>query len=142
MKGSIVTTLMVVGIVIIVLVGLSPFILKIAIRNRSPRGNAREKACYANMRVLLGAVEMYNMDNSVYPKHMDDKLIDELVKGKYLRSKPRKPETECDYYGDLENNGEICCKLHGTIEGPPPPPPNIWDAIVNFAINLRIISFN
>jgi uncharacterized membrane protein YvbJ len=28
---------------------------------RRTRSHAREKACYANMRVILGAIEMYNM---------------------------------------------------------------------------------
>lgn len=77
---------------------------------------ARQKACFANMRVLLGAVEMYNMDNAV----MMDKLdINKLVQGGYLKSSPAKPEAECSYNGyGLTENGEIYCTYHGSIEHP------------------------
>ena len=73
-------------------------------------------SCFANMRVLLGAVEMYNMDNAV----MMDKLdIDKLVQGGYLKSSPAKPEAECSYNGyGLTENGEIYCTYHGSIEHP------------------------
>lgn len=103
---------------------------------RSSHGGplVREKACYANMRVLLGAVEMYNMDNDVMIKHMDNKAISLLVKGKYLRKDPQKPTSSCEYLddGDLTNGGLIRCREHGTVEGPPPPPPTISDRILKF----------
>ncbi len=77
------------------------------------RSNARMKACYSNMRVLQGAVEMYNMDHSTMMSNLD---IPTLVKEHYLKSEPGKPEPECDYYnvGDLTQDGYIACKKHGS----------------------------
>ena len=55
-KGFRLAELMIVAAIIAVLVA-------IAIPNfRTARMQARDKACYANMRVIQGAVEMYNMD--------------------------------------------------------------------------------
>lgn len=52
----------------------------------SGRINAREKACYANMRVLLGALEMYNMDHSLFLEEMNPKVMMQLYTDGYLRS--------------------------------------------------------
>ena len=77
------------------------------------RSNAREKACFSNQRVLQGAVEMYNMDNSVMMTTLD---VEALIKGKYLRSAPSGPEPDCQYYsvGNLTGDGYISCKKHGS----------------------------
>jgi hypothetical protein len=45
-----------------------------------------EKICAANMRVMMGATEMYNMDNAEMMSKLD---IDKLVKGQYLREPTR-----------------------------------------------------
>lgn len=87
------------------------------------RPHAREKACYANMRVILGAVEMYNMDNTdMIDSLSDSDATDEngiLVQNKYLKSPISRPESGCYYSGDqLSENGRIECKEHGTVEGP------------------------
>lgn len=75
-----------------------------------------QKACFSNMRVLTGAVEMYNMDNGV---KMDKLDIDKLVQGRYLMSAPLKPDAKCSYDGyDLANNGEIYCTYHGSVLNP------------------------
>ena len=81
---------------------------------KKEREAAISKSCYANRRVLLGAVEMYNLDNSVMMTQLD---IQKLVEGKYLYSEPHKPETGCSYYseGDLTQDGKIKCKLHGDV---------------------------
>ena len=81
---------------------------------KAARGSAREKACFSNQRILLGAVEMYNMDNSVMMTTLN---IDALVKGRYLKGVPNGPEPECEYFsiGDLSKDGVIACKRHGSI---------------------------
>ena len=81
---------------------------------KAARGSARQKACFSNIRVLQGAVEMYNMDNSVMMTDLD---IPTLVKEKYLKSAPKGPEPECEYYstGDLTKDGVVGCKMHGTL---------------------------
>lgn len=79
------------------------------------RTKAREKACFSNIRVLSGAVEMYNMDNATVMKSLD---INTLVKQHYIKEVPEKPEPECEYEskGDLsEENGIIYCKFHGEL---------------------------
>lgn len=84
---------------------------------KKARDSAREKACFSNMRVLQGAVEMYNMDNSADMTNLD---IQKLIKGGYLKTAPKGPEPECEYYskGDLSSNdGKIACKKHGVLKG-------------------------
>ncbi|MBF0405848.1 MAG: VWA domain-containing protein [Candidatus Riflebacteria bacterium] len=85
---------------------------------RKSREQARGKACYANMRVLLGAVEMYNMDNPVFITKIDEEAMKNLSCG-YLKGPLNKPENKCGYYsaGDLTKpEGRIACALHGTVE--------------------------
>jgi hypothetical protein len=86
------------------------------------RVEAREKACYANMRVILGAVEMYNMDNvdMISTLHDRDATSEDgaLIQGKYLRNPISRPETGCYYRGfNLDGTGRVECNLHGTVEG-------------------------
>ena len=86
---------------------------------RPPRASHREKACFSNLRVIQGAVEMYNMD--VDSKNLMKTLdLDILVKGNYLKKLPDKPEESCLYmsYGDLSSHTEslVFCNYHGDIE--------------------------
>ncbi len=85
------------------------------------RPSARQKACFSNIRVIQGAVEMYNMDSSTMMKELDLNL---LINGngssdiKYLKYHPTKPEVSCSYIsiGDLSDDGVIACEYHGDIE--------------------------
>lgn len=84
--------------------------------------HSREKACYANMRVILGAIEMYNMDNVNMINTLDDFMATSkdgsLVEQKYLRAPISRPESKCQYSGDhLSDVGQVKCDLHGTVEG-------------------------
>ncbi len=85
---------------------------------RTPRGPSREKACYANMRVLLGALEMYNMDSPVMQKTMNDQVIKRLTDENYLKGELGRPEAGCRYTstGDMTGKGRIRCDVHGTVE--------------------------
>ena len=80
------------------------------------RPSARQKACFSNIRVIQGAVEMYNMDNDTMMKELN---IDDLIKGHYLKEKPYHPETSCKYEnkGELDDDGFVFCTYHGDIEG-------------------------
>lgn len=75
---------------------------------------ARKRACFSNIRVLTGGVEMYNMDHATMMSTLD---MDVLVKERYLRSPIKGPDPECEYYteGDLTQDGIIACKKHGAI---------------------------
>ncbi|MBI3038477.1 hypothetical protein HYY75_05415 [bacterium] len=95
----------------------------IAIPNfKKAREQARDKACYANQRVILGAVEMYNMDHSA----MMDSIVDSdvrnahslLLAGGYLKNSISNPEAGCNYGGSsLTTTGEIFCRIHGSVSG-------------------------
>lgn len=83
--------------------------------------SARGKACFANQRVIAGAVEMYNLDNGpTYTSlnHLD--VADSsgvMVSKMYLKSPIFIPEPSCEYrsYGDMTRNGIVYCAHHGTI---------------------------
>lgn len=85
---------------------------------RRSHGDGREKACYANMRVLLGAIEMYNMDSAVMQKTLDEPFIKKLTSAQYLKGGISKPEPGCSYIstGDLTDTGRVRCVIHGTVE--------------------------
>ena len=77
---------------------------------------SRQKACFSNIRVLIGAVDMYNMDHKIMMTKLD---LNALIQENYLKKNFSGPEKECEYLteGDLTDNGYIYCKIHGDIEG-------------------------
>lgn len=110
--------------IVIAIIGI---LAAIAVPNfRKARQQARQKACQANMRVILGAIEMYNMDNSAgLPALKDDDVTSDggtLVSAKYLRAPITRPEAACSYTstGDMLSDGQVSCDQHGTIESPKP----------------------
>ncbi|HNV72227.1 MAG TPA: hypothetical protein PKO06_21140, partial [Candidatus Ozemobacteraceae bacterium] len=79
-------------------------------------GDAPTKACLSNLRVLLGAVEMYNMDHKEMQHSLD---VGVLVQKTYLKLAPACPSGG-DYSskGDLAESGVIVCSKHGTVDEP------------------------
>ncbi len=84
----------------------------------------RIKACFSNQRVCLGAIEMYNMDNSkpittALPGGDFEKLLDILIKDKYLKDYLIGPDERCSYgYLQCDEDksiGLVFCKYHGGI---------------------------
>ena len=69
--------------------------------------------CFFIQRVVLGAIEMYDLDNGKEPMATLD--IPLLVKGKYLQERDM-PNKDCELYsvGNLKENGYIACKTHGS----------------------------
>ncbi len=102
--------------IVIAIIGI---LAAMAIPNfKKARASARQKACYSNIRVIQGAVEMYNMDS---PNMMDSLSIQDLQNGHYLKEKPVSPETNCSYQGtSLENDGSVYCTFHGDLQGTTP----------------------
>ncbi len=83
----------------------------------STRGS-RQKLCYSNIRVLTGAVEMYNMD--VKEENLMKSLdIEPLIDNKYLKEKPVSPEVSCKYISTYNDKDGlyIWCDYHGDLEG-------------------------
>ena len=77
---------------------------------------SRERSCFNNLRIISGAVEMYNMDHS---EMMDTLNLELLQKERYLKSPIRKPESDCDYFRKEGNSADgsvvISCKRHGSL---------------------------
>ena len=69
--------------------------------------------CFFIQRVVMGAIEMYDLDNDKEPMTFLD--IPLLVKGKYLQERDM-PNKDCELYlvGNLTENGYIACKTHGS----------------------------
>jgi len=100
--------------IVIAIIGI---LAAMAIPNfKKAREQAREKACYSNIRVLLGAIEMYNMDHSVM---MDSPDMTSLTGAAgYLKAEVFCPETGGSYQGsNLSKDGVISCSIHGTVDG-------------------------
>jgi hypothetical protein len=87
----------------------------------SVRASGRQKACFSNIRVLLGAIEYYNEDHKEKIKDLNEITINCLYKENYLKGELSKPTERCIYYskGNLDENGEgiIYCDYHGDFEG-------------------------
>ena len=106
--------------------------MKQPINHGGSRALARQKACYSNIRVLQGAVEMFNMDCSPmmddifyegfetteydYKTKKHKKTITGLIAGGYLKKKPECPENnknsvknEYIAFGKLTEDGEVGC---------------------------------
>jgi hypothetical protein len=76
--------------------------------------NKLQKVCFATMKSIGYAVEMYNLDNNPPMTSLD---ISVLLRDHYLKNYTQKSTVECDYYseGDLSKDGYIYCKKHGSI---------------------------
>ena len=88
-----------------------------------PSPEKLKRACFANQRVLLGAVEMYNMDHEDSPiKEFKQSMAMKggiLVKERYLRNPIELPHEKCHYKAttkDISENGIIVCDYHGSYE--------------------------
>ena len=100
--------------IVIAIIGI---LAAIAVPNfRKIRQQAREKACYANLRVIIGAVEMYNMDTSAPATSFAES---DMTGGmnQYFKGMVAKPESGCGYTGSaIDTTGKIGCGQHGTID--------------------------
>lgn len=102
--------------IVIAIIGI---LAAIAIPNfRKARQQARQKACFANQRVLMGAIEMYNMDHNTMLDTYASSNDEAELKG-YLKSKITPAEQDCVITGsELTKNGVVSCAFHGTPEAP------------------------
>ena len=78
---------------------------------------SKQKSCYSNLRIIQGAVEMYNMDTETMMNRLDQRPLRE---GKYLKATedivcPDK-EIGGTYSGEnLTEDAEIICSYHGGL---------------------------
>ncbi|MGM0600009.1 MAG: hypothetical protein ACQETH_09360 [Candidatus Rifleibacteriota bacterium] len=73
--------------------------------------------CLQNQRMLLGAVEMYNMDKEKKITKFEKSMAEKdgvLVKGFYLKDPIEAPGDKCRYTstGNLSEGGVIYCEVH------------------------------
>lgn len=87
------------------------------------RDEAYAKACAANMRVMNGSIELYNMDNTPMLKDVSEEMVREggiIVKSGVLKQPIQKPTEKCKYIftGDFSkvDAGVISCEAHGTVD--------------------------
>lgn len=81
------------------------------------RDRSNLRACFTNQKTILGALEMYNLDTNktLIIKNADDMKI--LLDETYLSGMPKDPGYyKTDSYRSDEN-GNVWCTNHGTIEG-------------------------
>ena len=79
-----------------------------------------DKSCLSNVRIIQGAIEMYNMDNSTMIERIEDNTFSLLVNGGYLKRIPKGLEKSCEYksMGNMAENGNgiVFCTYHGDRE--------------------------
>ena len=82
------------------------------------------KECFSDIRVISGAIEMYNMDNPVMIKDLNNETLQTLRDLKYLKdqyphiSSSDDKRNKCKYRttGDLTGVGYIYCEYHGEAD--------------------------
>lgn len=75
------------------------------------REERREKLCMTNMRILTGAIEMYDMDHQTMINSIDSNTIAMLRSQGFLKGDITPPTPMCEYYsdGDLSKTGVVAC---------------------------------
>ena len=79
------------------------------------RGMNPQKSCYSNLRVVQGAVEMYNMDSKVMLEELNKETFKNLVIGGYIKEGIACPAGKINKYkGEhLAGDGEVYCGING-----------------------------
>jgi competence protein ComGC len=83
-------------------------------RTHNYRRISPQKVCFGNQRVLIGGIDMYNMDHSEMINTYNQSIRDLLIKEKYLPASFMK-DVECEFLaeGDLTGYGFLYCVYHG-----------------------------
>lgn len=91
-----------------------------SIRLGSDISTNNQIACFKNIRVIIGAIEMYNMDvpTQEMVKSFDNVVKEMMINKKYLSPSMSLPTERCEYAskGDLSNDGILYCKFHGDLD--------------------------
>lgn len=106
-------------LIVVMIIGVLAAIATPKFSAARPRANTR--ACYANQKTIVGAIEMYNLDRNTKRTVLDASFYTSLRSGGYLQSIPQDPGqgpgTSANYAMTSELNG-IKCKVHGLIQDP------------------------
>lgn len=104
---------------LMIVISIIGVLAAIAIPNfREARNKSNKRACYANQKTILGALEMYNLDYGDNLTITARAQLEELAKLKYLQGVPSDPGCKkgADNY-QSDSVGNVWCKFHGNIEG-------------------------
>ena len=82
------------------------------------RYGANTRACYANQKTVVGAIEMYNLDKNTKRTTLDTGFWIALKSGGYLQSIPQDPgqgSGTSGHYRTTDTKFGMTCDVHGTL---------------------------
>lgn len=102
---------------LMIVVAIIGVLAAIAVPNfREARRKSNMRACYANQKTLLGALEMYNLDYGTNITIEGETELTTLKTNNYLSSVPDDPGCagKANYRSNEE--GDVWCTFHGAID--------------------------
>ena len=104
---------------LMIVISIIGVLAAIAIPNfRQARKKSNTRACYANQKTILGALEMYNLDTGENKTLSVKKDLEDLAKEKYLQGVPTDPGCKSNVNAyQSDTLGNVWCTFHGTIDG-------------------------